>query len=68
MLREFQEEIKRLKEQLEATQSGVMIDADGKVFLSTIQVLLRNVPIWQCSFCVANTYRQCETRNRREDC
>ena len=31
MLREFQEEIKRLKEQLDATQRGVMIDADGKV-------------------------------------
>jgi len=30
MLREFQDEIKRLKEQLEATQRGVMIDADGK--------------------------------------
>jgi hypothetical protein len=31
MLREFQDEIKRLKSQLEATQKGVMIDADGHV-------------------------------------
>ena len=31
MLREYQEEIKRLKDQLEATQRGVMIDENGKV-------------------------------------
>lgn len=33
MLREFQEEIKRLKDQLEAAQRGVLIDeVTGKVF------------------------------------
>lgn len=31
MLREYQDEIKRLKEQLEATQRGVVIDENGKV-------------------------------------
>lgn len=31
MLREYQDEIKRLKEQLEANQRGVMIDETGKV-------------------------------------
>lgn len=31
MLREYQDEIKRLKEQLEATQRGVMIDENGQV-------------------------------------
>jgi VIT1/CCC1 family predicted Fe2+/Mn2+ transporter len=30
MLREFQEEIKRLKDQLDATQRGVMIGDDGR--------------------------------------
>lgn len=33
MLREYQEEIKRLKEQLEATQNGMVIDDSGKVRL-----------------------------------
>jgi hypothetical protein len=32
MLREYQEEIRALKMQLEATQRGVMIDENGKVF------------------------------------
>lgn len=32
MLREYQEEIKRLKDQLEATQRGVMIDDHGQVW------------------------------------
>jgi hypothetical protein len=31
MLREYQDEIKRLKDQLEATQRGVMIDENGQV-------------------------------------
>ncbi len=31
MLREFQEQIKALKEQLEATQRGVILDENGKV-------------------------------------
>jgi hypothetical protein len=31
MLREYQDEIKRLKEQLEATQRGIVIDENGKV-------------------------------------
>lgn len=31
MLREYQEEIKRLKEQLDATQKGMVIDDNGKV-------------------------------------
>jgi len=31
MLREYQEEIKRLKDQLEATQRGVMINERGEV-------------------------------------
>lgn len=34
MLREFQEEIKRLKDQLEAAQRGVLIDeVTGKVYI-----------------------------------
>ena len=31
MLREYQDEIKRLKDQLDATQRGVIIGEDGKV-------------------------------------
>ena len=31
MLREYQEEIRRLKDQLEATQRGVMINEFGQV-------------------------------------
>jgi hypothetical protein len=31
MLREYQDEIKSLKDQLEATQRGVMIDENGQV-------------------------------------
>ena len=31
MLREYQDEIKMLKQQLEATQRGVRIDEDGRV-------------------------------------
>jgi hypothetical protein len=31
MLREYQEEIKRLRDQLEATQRGVMINERGEV-------------------------------------
>jgi hypothetical protein len=31
MLREFQDEIRALRQQLEATQRGVMIRADGTV-------------------------------------
>lgn len=31
MLREYHDEIKRLKAQLESAQKGVMIDSDGKV-------------------------------------
>ena len=33
MLREYQDEIKRLKDQLDATQRGVIIGEDGKVLL-----------------------------------
>jgi hypothetical protein len=41
MLREFQEEIKRLKDQLEAAQRGVMIDeVTGKVCLFLLLSLL----------------------------
>ena len=35
MLREYQEEIARLREQLEATQRGVIIGEDGKVRIMT---------------------------------
>ena len=31
MLREYQDEIKRLKDQLDATQRGVIIGEDGRV-------------------------------------
>lgn len=32
MLREYQDEIKRLRDQLEATQRGMVIDENGRVF------------------------------------
>ncbi len=40
MLREFQEEIKRLKDQLEAAQRGVVIDGSGRVLFVFIFFLV----------------------------
>ena len=42
MLREYQDEIKRLKDQLDATQRGVIIGEDGKVPTSCKNLELRN--------------------------
>ena len=39
MLREYQDEIKRLKDQLDATQRGVIIGEDGKVTKDKVDIL-----------------------------
>jgi hypothetical protein len=41
MLREFQDEIRALRQQLEATQRGVMIRSDGTVSSYCPYVLIR---------------------------
>lgn len=48
MLREFQEEIKRLKEQLDATQRGVMIGDDGRVEITLCDAIrvIRVICVW----------------------